>query len=305
MSLNWYKQNRVWVFIMFIELQRENWLQFSHWLKFTPSQFHYKYVRSKYGDQAKLLFENTDSLCYHIQTEDVYKDMEEDQDLFDMSDYPKDHLLHSNTNKKDIGKLNDEIVGETLWELIGLRAKLCSFMMDRGKEKKTAKGMKKSVEDWEMKHWDLKDCLFNKVPKQHSMMGFTLDCHQIFTEGLVSSFSDSCSRALLLFALVTKSLVDPFLILGIITWFIIVDFFFLFFFAATTFVLMLPVLLSLLLQVPLRSYYFPPLALLHFHHCFLPRENQKDLLYSWSFFSCGPFTQDSLLQMSQIDWSTF
>ena len=38
-------------------------------------QFHYEYVKSKYGDQAKLLFTDTDSLCYHIQTEDVCKDM--------------------------------------------------------------------------------------------------------------------------------------------------------------------------------------------------------------------------------------
>ena len=116
------------------------------------------------GDQDKLLLMDTDTLCYDIQTEDVYKDMEEDQDLFDMSDYPQDHLLHSNTNKKVIGKLNDEMVGETLWEFIGLRAKLCSFMMDRGKEKKTAKGMKESVEDWEMKHWDLKRLSLQQSP---------------------------------------------------------------------------------------------------------------------------------------------
>ena len=86
MSLNWYKQNRVWVFIMFIELQRENWLQLSHWLKFTPYQFHYEYVKSMCGDQDKLLLMDTDTLCYDIQTEDVYKDMQEDQDLFDTSD---------------------------------------------------------------------------------------------------------------------------------------------------------------------------------------------------------------------------
>ena len=79
-----------------------------------------------------------DSLCYHIQTEDVYKDMQEDQDLFDTSDYPQDHLLYSNTNKKGIGKFKDETVGETLREFIGLRAKMYSFMMDSGKEKKTA-----------------------------------------------------------------------------------------------------------------------------------------------------------------------
>ena len=80
---------------------------------FSLDQFHYEYVKSKYGDQVKLLFTETDSFCYHIQTEDVYKDMQEDQDLFDTSlwylttlifHYPQDHLLYSNINKKVIGK---------------------------------------------------------------------------------------------------------------------------------------------------------------------------------------------------------
>ena len=105
---------------------------------FSLDQFHYEYVKSKYGDQAKLLFTYTDSFCYHIQTEHVYKDMQEDQDLFDTSDYPQDHLLYSNTNQKVIGKFKDETVGETIREFTGLRAKMYSFMMDRRNEKKTA-----------------------------------------------------------------------------------------------------------------------------------------------------------------------
>ena len=37
--------------------------------------FHYKYIKWKYGDKAKLLFTDTDSLMYEIQAEDFYKDI--------------------------------------------------------------------------------------------------------------------------------------------------------------------------------------------------------------------------------------
>ena len=37
--------------------------------------FHYNYIKKKYGKKARLLFTDTDSLCYEIETEDFYKDI--------------------------------------------------------------------------------------------------------------------------------------------------------------------------------------------------------------------------------------
>ena len=86
--------------------------------------FHYNYIKKKYGDKAILLFTDTDSLCYIILTNDLYQDMKNDLYQFDTSDYKKDHFLYSSENKKVLGKMKDEVHGEIINEFIGLRSKM-------------------------------------------------------------------------------------------------------------------------------------------------------------------------------------
>ena len=59
----------------------------------TLSNFHYNYIKPKYGEKAKLLFTDTVSLEYEVETEDFYKDISPDvATMFDTSNYPKEHL---------------------------------------------------------------------------------------------------------------------------------------------------------------------------------------------------------------------
>ena len=44
--------------------------------------------RVKYGSNAKLLFTDTESLVYEIETDDMYDDFYENKSLFDFRDYP-------------------------------------------------------------------------------------------------------------------------------------------------------------------------------------------------------------------------
>ena len=124
--------------------------------------FHYKYIIPKYGNKAKLLFTDTDSFLYEIQTEDFYKDISGDvKDRFDTSDYPEGHPsgIPTGVNKKVLGMFKDEAAGKNITEFVGLRAKLYSYKMEEGKENKKCKGIKKAVVEKSISHKDYKTCL--------------------------------------------------------------------------------------------------------------------------------------------------
>ena len=60
--------------------------------------FHYNHVCVKYSrpDQLRLLFTDTDSLAYAVQTEDIEREMVGDAAThYDFSEYPLDHPLYS------------------------------------------------------------------------------------------------------------------------------------------------------------------------------------------------------------------
>lgn len=129
--------------------------------------FHYNYVLPKYGKNARLLFTDTDSLCYHITTPDIYEDMRSSSTLFDMAGYePRfqtlaDNAVFNKENKKVIGKMKDEQAepcskqdcercrGSTplphaIRAFCGLRAKMYACELIEHSSKMAAKGVKKS-----------------------------------------------------------------------------------------------------------------------------------------------------------------
>ena len=127
--------------------------------------FHYNYFRQKYGEKAELLFTDTDSLMYLIQTEDFYQDINKDiKKKFDTSDYPENHPsgIKTGVNKKVIGKFKDEAAGRQITHFVGLRPKMYCFKEDEGREIRKAKGVKKNVIKKSLTFDVYKKCLFTE-----------------------------------------------------------------------------------------------------------------------------------------------
>ena len=141
--------------------------------------FHYNYIKDKYGDKAKLLFTDTDSLTYEIEAEDVYKNFWNDKDKFDNSDYPKSSPYFDKVNKKVIGKFKDEAAGVPICEFVGLRSKMYSYIKDNKKGGKTAKGIKKNVIKEDITHEDYKDTLSNNREMYHKMKTTRSQNHEL------------------------------------------------------------------------------------------------------------------------------
>jgi hypothetical protein len=145
--------------------------------------FHYNYMKTKYGPNAQLLLTDTDSLCYAISTEDVYQDMIKDKHIFDTSEYDPEHPLYSTENKKVLGKMKDETHVIPIQEFVGLKSKMYSMIYEEdGKltEKKTAKGIKKSVIKHHTKHDHYKECLFDRTVHLSSMNEIRSYDHQLY-----------------------------------------------------------------------------------------------------------------------------
>ena len=98
-----------------------------------------------YGGRQKLLMTDTDSWLLHIQTIDVCRDMLDDLNSYNTSDYLRDHFAYNTKNKKVLGKVKDKMNGRSVKEFIGLRQKMYSLLEADGHEKKIAKGISKRV----------------------------------------------------------------------------------------------------------------------------------------------------------------
>ena len=149
--------------------------------------FHYNVMKPIFGERINLLYTDTDSLMYEIESEDVYKELGmKALGYFDFSNYPEDHFLKSNLNKKVPGKFKDECGGVPIEEFVGLRSKMYSFKVASKKdvskvEIKTAKGVNKTVILNDLKFLTYLNCLQENKITQHEFRNICSTGHVVGT----------------------------------------------------------------------------------------------------------------------------
>jgi hypothetical protein len=141
---------------------------------------YYDKLQKMFND-VKLLYTDTDSMILHIKNSgNIYKVMKENDDLFDLSEYPEDHILYSTKNKKVVGKFKDELSGNIMNKFIALRSKMYSYQKFDG-EFKRCKGIKKCVVKNEIKFDDYYKCLFENKVTEHTFQSFKSINHNLYT----------------------------------------------------------------------------------------------------------------------------
>ena len=68
-------------------------------------EFWYDHLKNKYNDKVELIYTDTDSFIIEVETNDICKDMYENKNQYDFSEYPKNHNNFDMSKKKFWGNL--------------------------------------------------------------------------------------------------------------------------------------------------------------------------------------------------------
>ena len=146
---------------------------------------HYNYVKAKYGDNAKLLFTDTDSLAYEIMTK-----------VF--TNHPSG--IKAGHNGDVIVMFKDEAGGTQIVEFLGMRAKLYFYKMLHVSHDSKCNGVSKNVRKSVFNSMTIESgCLAGRNNIEKWMSNERSHCHEIFTEEInkITHSSDDDKRVIM------------------------------------------------------------------------------------------------------------
>ena len=113
----------------------------------------------KYGGNLTPCYMDTNSLVYHIKTDDFYDDITDDVP----TRFNTSVIAMILMNKKVIGLMKDDLRGAIITEFVVLRPKLYAFRQLDGTFDKKCKGIKKCIVKKTLTFEEYKNCLLNLI----------------------------------------------------------------------------------------------------------------------------------------------
>lgn len=142
--------------------------------------FFYNVIKKKYGENASLLYTDTDSLILKIKTDDFYEFIRENINLFDTSNYKPDNKFNIPVNQSVLGRMKDEFPEDPIVCFYGTGAK-AYYVQSSQNELKRAKGVTTSVTKKNLTIDDYKDVVEKGRTVFRKMNTFVTYSHDMYT----------------------------------------------------------------------------------------------------------------------------
>jgi hypothetical protein len=140
--------------------------------------FHYGTIEKKLKGKYDLLYSDTDSLVYHIQSKNLNKWFLENEDEFDLSEMDK--TIRSNKNANVLDKFKSEVGSKIITEFVALSPKSYCYKYSSEKVKK-AKGVSLAISEKTMAFSDYKRVLDSDQIQTRTIYGIRSFNQQLFT----------------------------------------------------------------------------------------------------------------------------
>ena len=133
-------------------------------------KLHYEFFKKHYGEKLNLLYIDTDSFIYLVETQDMNNDLRNIfGNLVDFSNFDINSEYFSEKNKKKIGFLKSESGEKIIEEFVGLKSKLYSIKYADESETRKAKGINRSVLKKELNHEKYREVINDNICYEHKM----------------------------------------------------------------------------------------------------------------------------------------
>ncbi|KYQ48819.1 hypothetical protein ALC60_12124, partial [Trachymyrmex zeteki] len=145
-------------------------------------EFHHEYIALLFRDKCKIMYNDTDSVIYHVECDDVYDIMKRDINTFDTSDYSIDNAYDIPLANKIVpGLMKDENNGAIMIDFVGLGAKMYALRVQGQKDTKKAKGVKSSVVAKSITFEDYTRCLNDAIEMTRRQSCIRSKLHEVYT----------------------------------------------------------------------------------------------------------------------------